>query len=385
MDKNKADIQHLDIWDIEMRVGEGGEIQTVGDVKVYNKNKKQDPETKKLKTPFITLDKNGDEVKSKIWNRKLVNYCSIGIGARIGLGFDKRRTKSRLMNKAVYGLEGCKKLCCVGGGGNIKDKIERMEVLVDIEDKKNDMEATNDQKGEELALKKNKALTQKFNADSRNEGLEIVDDESIKKKKIGNWNVVTKTIILAQEEDDLGQKGSMIEPPKPKTTSKKLKDFNKRHLLKFNPVNLILLNINSFGGGIQDMWNKSNKRNIGVYTVNDKYASFKQKPNDGKIEFISFNNRFYFGLCERGCTGGGRRMAQGKQFCIYYEIGRGPFVITFKEFKPQKKGKKERNKLYFQVDGEYLLALQPKLMKIGLSADLPDGKVLTFIKTGLVK
>ena len=37
------------------------------------------------------------------------NYLSIGIDARIGVGFDKNRTKSRLCNMFMYACEGFKK------------------------------------------------------------------------------------------------------------------------------------------------------------------------------------------------------------------------------------------------------------------------------------
>jgi diacylglycerol kinase (ATP) len=40
------------------------------------------------------------------------NYFSIGVESRIGLGFEKKRTKSRISNKIRYGIEGIKKLCC---------------------------------------------------------------------------------------------------------------------------------------------------------------------------------------------------------------------------------------------------------------------------------
>ena len=39
----------------------------------------------------------------------MCNYCSFGVDARIGLGFDKNRTSSRYMNKFIYGWEGFKK------------------------------------------------------------------------------------------------------------------------------------------------------------------------------------------------------------------------------------------------------------------------------------
>ncbi len=38
------------------------------------------------------------------------NYMSVGVDARIGLGFDKSRTTSALGNKCVYCWEGFKKM-----------------------------------------------------------------------------------------------------------------------------------------------------------------------------------------------------------------------------------------------------------------------------------
>ena len=38
------------------------------------------------------------------------NYMSVGAGARVGYGFDKNRTKSRLCNLCVYCWEGFKKM-----------------------------------------------------------------------------------------------------------------------------------------------------------------------------------------------------------------------------------------------------------------------------------
>lgn len=37
------------------------------------------------------------------------NYMSVGVDARIGLGFDKNRTSSAIGNKCVYCWEGFKK------------------------------------------------------------------------------------------------------------------------------------------------------------------------------------------------------------------------------------------------------------------------------------
>jgi diacylglycerol kinase (ATP) len=43
----------------------------------------------------------------------MVNYFSLGIESRIGMGFDKKRTSSKFCNLCVYFCEGFKKLCCL--------------------------------------------------------------------------------------------------------------------------------------------------------------------------------------------------------------------------------------------------------------------------------
>lgn len=42
--------------------------------------------------------------------KKMCNYFSIGVESRIGLGFDRKRTKSAFLNKVVYCWEGFKKM-----------------------------------------------------------------------------------------------------------------------------------------------------------------------------------------------------------------------------------------------------------------------------------
>ena len=60
-----------------------------------------------------------------------MNYASFGIDSRIGLGFDFKRTSSRCCNKLMYGWEGMKKICCIGGGAKMQQLIAKMEVVVD--------------------------------------------------------------------------------------------------------------------------------------------------------------------------------------------------------------------------------------------------------------
>lgn len=60
----------------------------------------------------MTTNEDGKPIKGKevkMIKKHMSNYCSIGVDARIGYGFDKKRTKSQIGNKCVYAWEGFKK------------------------------------------------------------------------------------------------------------------------------------------------------------------------------------------------------------------------------------------------------------------------------------
>mmetsp|Transcript_9627 Transcript_9627/g.9583 ORF Transcript_9627/g.9583 Transcript_9627/m.9583 type:complete len:149 (-) Transcript_9627:359-805(-) len=90
--------QNLDIWSIEIDVEENGYFQKISK-HVHGFERKN-----------IT-DDNGNISKS--YQRLMTNYFSIGLDARIGLGFDKRRSKKKCFNKCIYVWEGFKKMCCL--------------------------------------------------------------------------------------------------------------------------------------------------------------------------------------------------------------------------------------------------------------------------------
>lgn len=56
----------------------------------------------------VLKDKDGQN--TQIFTKKMSNYCSVGVDARIGYGFDKHRTQSKHINKICYCLEGLKKM-----------------------------------------------------------------------------------------------------------------------------------------------------------------------------------------------------------------------------------------------------------------------------------
>lgn len=107
----------MDIWEIELDCYEGGCMKTI---------KKDEAGYKKVKKTEISK-KTGEEIDSIYFARKMSNYCSIGLDARIGYGFDKNRTESRTANKLVYGWEGFKKF--VTAKCEINAVIEKMEVI----------------------------------------------------------------------------------------------------------------------------------------------------------------------------------------------------------------------------------------------------------------
>ncbi len=59
-------------------------------------------------TKMVKTDQEGRPVT--YFSKIFCNYVSMGVDARVGLGFDKKRTKSQLCNKVVYACEGIKKL-----------------------------------------------------------------------------------------------------------------------------------------------------------------------------------------------------------------------------------------------------------------------------------
>ncbi|EZG57257.1 putative diacylglycerol kinase [Gregarina niphandrodes] len=76
-----------DVWKVQVATHPSGHFDTIDPV---SRKKRPGKETQ------LELD--------------MVNYFSLGIESRIGIGFDRNRTDSALLNRAAYVLEGLKKL-----------------------------------------------------------------------------------------------------------------------------------------------------------------------------------------------------------------------------------------------------------------------------------
>jgi len=116
-----SEVKPLDIWDVEIKCTPGGAILKVVEVA-----------DKREVNPIQEIDINtGDTINTTLYHRRMSNYCSIGLDAKIGLGFDHKRTNNRILNKAVYAWEGFKNFCLPQK--RMKSVIKKMDTIISCE------------------------------------------------------------------------------------------------------------------------------------------------------------------------------------------------------------------------------------------------------------
>lgn len=96
-----AEVKDFDLWEVSIRTvptADGGRFEFVHDGK-----KSCTPKDIKQKE----IKDFGDQGLEM--TKPMCNYFSFGLESRIGLGFDKKRTHSQVLNKLVYIWEGAKK------------------------------------------------------------------------------------------------------------------------------------------------------------------------------------------------------------------------------------------------------------------------------------
>jgi len=135
-----------------------------------------------------------------------------------------------------------------------------------------------------------------------------------------------------------------------------------------DPSTILFLNVNSFLGGARDVWNAA-KGKIGLFNSNglppEDLELGEQKFNDGAIEMMTYSGPWAMGL-ERLVPGRGYQVGQFNK----------PVVLDFKE----KMNEGEDVVTYTQIDGEFFKVIRPRLMKIELCRELPNGKLKLLIK-----
>lgn len=312
-----------------------------------------DDKGNRVKVPLRKLSNmTGEEIVTRKFCRKMSNYCSIGIDARIGLGFDKNRSKSRWINKLIYAWEGLKKFLKPSKG--IQTIIDRMESLIEFD--MPDEEPENGQQLEELhktpardiidvelGLRppepldhpKNQTSSRRLEEAGRgSQELSPIRDNSPRPDtKLGSQSTLTPKAAMLRKASTF--KGpvppELVEDPTVdrrmingfKVYTKEIFRTNKSgKILTINPINLIALNIPSYMGGITNMWDKSGQDvPIGIPGEKLRIGGL-QDMGDGKLEFLSFTDNIRFGVLERLLTGGGKRVAQGMTDLLIQVVGR---------------------------------------------------------------
>ncbi|KAL7065829.1 diacylglycerol kinase catalytic domain-containing family protein [Cryptosporidium serpentis] len=333
----EAEILEHDIWTITATVDDYGYFYKVDSssrkkkmVNIYNnnnnnteynnKNQYKDNEINVNNTLNIDIPKTSNIAKKLTFH--MSNYFSVGIESRIGIGFDINRTKNASLNKFRYGIEG------------IKSTLRRTTAVCDLIDKCTVTVDNNE--------KNNKSVNNSENKFNNKEKIIFVTDKTKKYSKnicsCINFNV--DNIPTNQEigEFPLTPLSSIIVEDSPPV------------LLPC--TSLIFVNIPSFASG-NDIW-KYCKGNCGIKYKwkNEEIESMlisKQKMGDEIIECVSFPSAAAIGL-EMAIKGNGRRIFQGK----------GPIKLHFR----QKNSHSTCRKVYFQVDGEYVIAYYPLYFEI---------------------
>ncbi|CAD8047263.1 unnamed protein product [Paramecium sonneborni] len=242
-----AKIHDFDLWEInicvDMQTGSFKRIKKQGDL--YQKE---------------VLQKDKDVLKQL--DKRMSNYFSIGVDARIGYGFDKKRTQSACCNKCVYFCEGLKKMCL-----------------------------------------KNPTTNQVIS------GMQILKEQNVTVEQINNipTDILFKTKGANTREDQ-----------QPLNESK--------FILSGDPITLLCLNIQSYSGGAGAIWDNCRGKvavKEGTQKLQDKFVP--QDFGDGKIEFVGFNSMIGMAN-ERFIHGNAVRIAQGEgPFLISFKKNVSPY------------------------------------------------------------
>lgn len=188
-------MEDFDIWDVKCVVQEGGYFQVV-------------QKTKEHFNKVVLRDKEG-KANRRVLKKRMSNYFSFGVDARIGFGFDKGRTGSALCNKCVYCWEGFKKMFI--RTRRINEVIENFGPL------------------HERVLRRSVADVES-----------LQDDAEHRVQKMG-------------------------------------------HQITGSPATLVCLNIDSYSGGVRDIWRNAEGSNFERLTSGSCFS-------DGYLEFLTFDS-----------------------------------------------------------------------------------------------
>ena len=312
----EAKFGNIDIWKMDLVLdSEEGEI-------LFNSDKGKN----KLK------DENGNIIRRYI--RKFINYLSLGYDARVGYNFDVRRTECRNTNKCIYFIEGFKKTFC--------RKTVRIPKFID---------SLTVYEGNNDSNTRDHFLFKKNNNDYNN-------NENTTEANI-NLNNKNDINLISQSQND-GNNETQKE---------------KIVVLEGNACSIVFQNIVNYMSGAKDIWGKSSGKisaqmENGTYLERENFnqklelmGKAEQKMDDHKIEVFTFDN---------GLETGFEKIVGGFAKKIYH--GKGPLDI---KFCPTPKYNKEdrKNRIYLNIDGEYLHIIKPISLRIELNTDYINGQL----------
>jgi hypothetical protein len=126
-------------------------------------------------------------------------------------------------------------------------------------------------------------------------------------------------------------------------------------VLKGGYYNMLALNIDSFMGGVHDIWSKASDREL-----NNKEQHYTSpSTSDGKLEIVCFGSSIGMAM-ERMFGGFATRVTQGA----------GPYLLSFKRYEEA-----EKHRTYLQIDGEFIRFTHPKSVKLSHSQLGGKGKI----------
>ena len=348
----------IDIWELNVKVNENN--GTIYDVITKGEKIKE------------------DENKNKIleFKKAFINYFSIGFDARVGFQFEQRRSKSRHLNKFIYGVQAAKLIF------SFKKHYGLTQVL---ESFKEENKISNNNIEEDLS---SEILERKEDKDNMNE-IKIEDKDDINEEKKEDKDDINENkkedkinIIENKKENNEDTKEEEIKIKDEDNEGKnKMYIFRTRTsmeipsniVLNGNPVNLVCQNIDFYMGGTQKIWDKSNNLAVSKEELNKKQEKEyckevlshfqKQSFNDKKIEFFTYEHGIQLGL-ERISGGMAKRVYQGS----------GPFYLDFKK-KPNEIEKEALKIVYLNCDGEFYHLENPKQIYVRLNTNINGGQI----------
>eukprot|EP00931_Biecheleriopsis_adriatica_P095707 TRINITY_DN6931_c0_g1_i2.p1 TRINITY_DN6931_c0_g1~~TRINITY_DN6931_c0_g1_i2.p1 ORF type:complete len:509 (-),score=95.62 TRINITY_DN6931_c0_g1_i2:185-1711(-) len=303
-----ADVSDFDVWEVEVTAKDGFAF-------VHGQ-----------KTGFSEQDRvrHGlEELEDGQWRMKkrMVNYFSFGQICRAGLGFEKRRTSSRIGNNLVYGWEGLKKLT-LNPAPKVSDVLQEMDV--------SDCSPC-------LPLS---SLGSSTTSSGSQDMLRLLPDSS------GDFELGETLPSMA---------GTQSTGKRLQHRTRTLSSLSLGSAPEEPVADLLFLNIPSFAGG-SNPWAWSS---TSVGLIGEDLRNYEQDFGDGRLEVLSYSSGFETAID----AANSKFRMPGRGSAKKVACAEGPFNMRFKSAEEAKYTSAD-GRVYMQVDGEFFVARHPEEVKV---------------------